>query len=269
MILITNTLCFYSIPDHSSLVNPYTGSWFIQKTLEVFQKYQTREHVVDMMTVVNLAVSELRGAVYPKNADPYKAIQIPSITSSLRKKFYLYNTKLSESFTEGNVGISLPIDVRLPPQFVPPEEKQSMVNPGPSRTIYSQYPSEPKAQPPQLPQIQKHHGSTHQYPVSQERQPGQSRPTQNAPQRQSDQQRQGQLPGIYPNHTNQSSPHLPGRQPDGLNRLPVYQQQGMMPIQGTTFTTVQPLTVYKCDSAENVQPTSNAESRAPLASSES
>ena len=61
--------------------------------MKVFDKHQKKEHVVDMMTVVNLAVAEMRERMFLNTTEEFMAAQVPSMVSSLRKRFYLYNSK--------------------------------------------------------------------------------------------------------------------------------------------------------------------------------
>ena len=61
------------------------GSWFMQSLLDVFESHYKREHVDDMMTVVNLIVAEKRN----RKSDGTPVCQIPCKHSTLRFKFYL------------------------------------------------------------------------------------------------------------------------------------------------------------------------------------
>jgi hypothetical protein len=85
-------MVFFS--DNASMVNPTAGSWFVQTILEVFRRHYKKEHVADMMTVVNLVVAELRGKLLDGDGKSYvEAIQMPCIVSTLRKRFYLYHSE--------------------------------------------------------------------------------------------------------------------------------------------------------------------------------
>ena len=67
-----------------SWVRERSGSWFMQKTLDVFERHYKRRHVEEMMTVISLVVAEQRG-----NVSDGEAVQMPCKFSTLRMQFYL------------------------------------------------------------------------------------------------------------------------------------------------------------------------------------
>ena len=64
------------------------GSWFIQKTLDVFEQHYRERHVEEMMTVAIFGVSEERakegGVVRAEDV-----LQMPVKHSTLRMTFFL------------------------------------------------------------------------------------------------------------------------------------------------------------------------------------
>ena len=67
-----------------SWVRERSGSWLMQKTLDVFERHYRRRHVEEMLTVVNLVVADLRGTV-----GDLEAVQMPCKFSTLRMQFFL------------------------------------------------------------------------------------------------------------------------------------------------------------------------------------
>ena len=76
---------FYATtPGSMSWVRERTGSWFIQRALDVFQRHYDVMHVLDMMTLINFLVAEQRA-----RTSEATAIQMPCKFSSLRMQFFL------------------------------------------------------------------------------------------------------------------------------------------------------------------------------------
>ena len=69
---------------------PSTGSWFIQETIAIFEKFHKSEHLLDMMVEVNRALS-LRGGKgkVGANGPVIDVYQMPGLTCTLTQKFFL------------------------------------------------------------------------------------------------------------------------------------------------------------------------------------
>ena len=69
---------------------PSTGSWFIQETIAIFEKYYKKEHIVDMMVEVNNALSKREGkGQIEAGSSVINVYQMPGMACSLTKKFFL------------------------------------------------------------------------------------------------------------------------------------------------------------------------------------
>ena len=75
---------FASTPGSMSWVRERSGSWFIQRALDVFERHYDVMHVEDMMTLINFLVAEQRA-----KTKEMSAVQMPCKFSSLRMRFFL------------------------------------------------------------------------------------------------------------------------------------------------------------------------------------
>ena len=73
-------VCYASPIGYTSYRDVEAGSWYIQELVKIFKDYSEKEHLMDLMLRVNLAVSE------KKCNEGYK--QMPSEECRLRKKCY-------------------------------------------------------------------------------------------------------------------------------------------------------------------------------------
>ena len=78
----------FRFAEHESWVAK-SGSWFIEKTLEIFKRHHKDRHVEEMMTVVNLVISNERGQTLLKSGEVSEVVQMPCKFSTLRMAFYL------------------------------------------------------------------------------------------------------------------------------------------------------------------------------------
>ncbi|XP_064643823.1 uncharacterized protein LOC135497818 [Lineus longissimus] len=78
---------------YKALRDKTTGSWFIQELVDVFQKHFEKEHVLDMLTMVNNKVARKEPDVHRFKAFTIEQItdarQTPCLMSTLTKKLYL------------------------------------------------------------------------------------------------------------------------------------------------------------------------------------
>ena len=69
--------------------DPRRGSWFIQTTMEVFERHYKKRHAEEMMTVVGLCVAEERGLLAKEENELEIVRQMPCKISTLRYTFFL------------------------------------------------------------------------------------------------------------------------------------------------------------------------------------
>ena len=84
--MIKSYLCL--LADTKSFVAP-NGSWFIQTTLDVFERHYRKMHVEEMFTIVNLVTSNKIAQERISKYELKDAIQMSCKHSTLRMKFKL------------------------------------------------------------------------------------------------------------------------------------------------------------------------------------
>ena len=81
-------VCHASRIGHFSWVDNTKGSWFVEVIMNVFKKYYTTEHLVDMMTQVNKEIAtKTQNSLVNNIIKP--VYQIPCIRHNLTRKLFL------------------------------------------------------------------------------------------------------------------------------------------------------------------------------------
>jgi len=82
---------YSTAPGFASFRHPEYGSWFVQELVDVFRQQAHKLDVVKMLTRVNYRIAAIKAKLRKPDEPKTKEIkcQIPSITSQLRKDFYL------------------------------------------------------------------------------------------------------------------------------------------------------------------------------------
>lgn len=85
---VCDTLVTYAAQRGTTAFVNETGSWFIESLVDVFKEYAEKEHVADMLTMVNKRMAE-KTAQHDSDNQIHGAKAMSEYISTLREKIYL------------------------------------------------------------------------------------------------------------------------------------------------------------------------------------